>query len=603
MRGARVCLALALAACSEPATIDAIVDANGVTITSTQPMTAVELHDSAGLPVVRMRPPAATAALTMTGRLAPGEYTVVATIDGAPYEAHVTVPERPAVALEVQAVPGGPWVAAGDLAIPVIEGGAAEVLLGLTGGPGMPPEVVVDGESVALGVEGQRLIRRITVGGAPRRVMVEQVAAAAPAAPAGAAAAPAAPAGAAAPPAGAAPAATPFAAFTLTPHLVRLDTLAAALTVASDVFPAESTGEPDLGRPASRVTLPSPLWERLVRAVGLGGRRRDTVAPWAFWGVRLENTGAEPVDVQVTLYVEQDGAAAPAFRPHLRDGEGETDRVAVLLRVPTGGATAALPLFVNTDAVVAGAYTAVLTVSPLGSAVELHTARRPLYVGRGDPVASVGFGASIVAALAGVALIGLRLRRWLTTPTSELMTIALFGSALFVVGTASDVLAMGVGVVFGPLSTLFTGLLSDLGRYTLLATLITLIPRSGTLALAIVTGTFLRGFTTGSYSPTDLLYLGLTVGYTEAFAAVAGLTRPGWPDEPAVRRFLRLSLGFAGASVCITLSGIWIHVVLARLFFAPWYIAMQAIGPGFLYTIVACWVATGFAESLRRVEP
>ena len=81
------------------------------------------------------------------------------------------------------------------------------------------------------------------------------------------------------------------------------------------------------------------------------------------------------------------------------------------------------------------------------------------------------------------------------------------------------------------------------------------------------------------------------------------MTRGGaWRDEPAGRRWARLSVAFGGASVCTTLAALWMHVVLFRLSYAGWYIALQVLGPGLLYVVVACRVATGFAASLRRVE-
>jgi len=411
--------------------------------------------------------------------------------------------------------------------------------------------------------------------------------------------------------------------FTLVPAPVALATLAATVTLADESFPAEADGSPDLGRPAHRVSLPSPAWERVIRAVGLGGRRRDEVAPWAWWGVTLENASDTPVDLQISLTVHDDAAApaedaaapepasALAFRPRLRDGDGDTGTVSALLRLPThGAARAALPVYVDTGIVTPGEYRARLTVTPLGGDTPVLTADRPLYVRRGDAVASAGFALSLLAFAGGVGLTVRRVRGWLdAAATSELMTIALFGSALFLVGTAADLLAMGVGAVLGPLSSVVTGLVSDLGRYTLLATLITLLPRVGTLTLAILTGWFLRGFTTGSFAPVDLLYTGTAIGIAEAFAWLAGLTRGAtpaargaWRDEGPTARWARLSVAFAGAAVCTTLAGLWMHIVLFRLFFAPWFMLLQVLVPGLLYTVLACRVATGFAASLRRVE-
>ncbi|MES2638691.1 MAG: hypothetical protein V4850_04395 [Myxococcota bacterium] len=602
---------LLLAACAPqpPLTVTAAPTPSGVRVEASAPISRVEVRSAAGVPLVRRTPPAPTATLDVLAPLDPGAYTVVVTVGDTDTTAPFTVAPRRPVTVEVQPQPGAAWVAAtGTLAVPLVEGGSAEVLVGVTGGPGKPDGVGFDvhaaptrtsaltgasagavpltPDTLPLPTLGARVIRAVRVRDTPVTVTVGD------------------------------------ATFTLVPAPVSLATLAATITLAGEAFPAEIDGTPDLGRPASRVSLPSPAWERVIRAVGLGGRRRDEVAPWAWWGVTLRNDGDTPVDLQVSLTLHDPAApdpagTAPAFRPRLRAGDGDTGTVAALLRVPAHGtARAALPVFVDTAVVTPGAYDARLTVTPIGGDTPLHATTRPLYVRRGDAVASVGFALSLGAFVGGAGLTIRRLRGWLdAAATSELMTIALFGSALFLVGTAADLIAMGVGALLGPLSSLVTGLLSDLGRYTLLATLITLLPRVGTLTLAVLTGWFLRGFTTGSFAPVDLLYTGTAIGIGEAFAWLAGLTRGGllggpggvsgrkdWRDGTPTARWARLSFGFAGAAVCTTLCGLWMHIILFRLFFAPWYMAMQVLVPGLLYTVLACRVATGFAASLRRVE-
>ena len=71
--------------------------------------------------------------------------------------------------------------------------------------------------------------------------------------------------------------------------------------------------------------------------------------PWAFVGVRLENTGDSPANVVLRLRIlDEQGEPAAPFRPRLRgQGDGQ-DTVSALLRVPAQGtATGALPLYVD----------------------------------------------------------------------------------------------------------------------------------------------------------------------------------------------------------------------------------------------------------------
>jgi hypothetical protein len=516
----------------------------GVHLSSDQAFSTVEVRDRDGV-VFRRTFPAPVR-----------EADVAATLDPGPYTAHVDrahaafeVEEAEALAVTVLPSPGGAWVRGPRVEVPVA--GRAEVLVALTPGPGAPSRARLGDEEVDLSTG--RVMRSFVVVDRPISVVVGDGAV----------------------------------------ELVPVPLDPSALRVVGARFPADATGAPDLGRPDRRVTLPSAWWDAAIRAAGLGGRRRDAWAPWAFWAVDLENDGDRPLDATVRMTVP--GDAEGAFTAHLRDVA--QDEVAVLVRVPAHGrATAALPLFVAEDRVKDGAWEAAIEVAPLGSQPTWRSAER-FWVLRGDTAAQVGFTATVGATLGGGLWIARRLRRWLEeAATSELMTISLFGSALFVVGTASDILSMAVGAVLGPFATVVTGLVSDVGRYVLLGTLLALLPRPGILSLALCTGFVLRGVAMGSFAPADLLYLGASVAFHELAAWISGLSR----GREAT--WARLSGAFGGAAVAVTLSGLWLHVILYRLFFATWYVALQVLVPGLLYTVIACRLAAPFAASLRKVE-
>ncbi|MCB9765486.1 MAG: hypothetical protein H6739_37275 [Alphaproteobacteria bacterium] len=399
--------------------------------------------------------------------------------------------------------------------------------------------------------------------------------------------------------------------FTLAPQTLTGEALAQRLSIAEVTFPADSAGVPDVARPNGRVTLPAAWWRDTLDGLGLGARARDPWAPWAWTGVTLENTGDEPLNVVVRLQVTDDaGAPAPAFRPQLREGDDGSGQLRVLLRVPPHDrATAALPLFVDealldAHAAAEGRWVRHVEVTPLGATRAVATDRAPLFVSRGSTVASLGLLTALVAAALGSALLAVRLPVWLrTTPTSALTTIALFGALSFVVGAAGQLLTMGLATVLGPFAGLLTGLIDDALRYALLATLLTLLPRPGTAALATLVRWLLSGVAMGTFSPTDLLFVGGRVLWLEGALWLAGVTRnPRWLDEPPALRWLRLSTGFGVASVLTSATGLVLHVTLYRLFLADWYVALMLAGPGFLYVVAACGMAVPFAESLRRIR-
>lgn len=397
---------------------------------------------------------------------------------------------------------------------------------------------------------------------------------------------------------------------TLRPQILSSETMAEQVRITALRFPAGPNGIADPSRPSDRVQLPAAWWSASLDRLGLGIRARDQWAAWAWQAVEVENSGPEAVNLVLRSQIlNPDGSPAQAFKPRVREADDGSGRVSVLLRVPAGGrATAALPLFVNEamlglDQARSKQWTQQLELIPLGSTRPLHTELRPLHVSRGNSAASLGLVVALLAALGGTILLLVRGKKWLAAPTSELMSIALFGSLSFTVGAAGRLLTTGVATVLGPFAVFLTALVDDCLRYSLLATLLTLLPKPGTATLYLLTGWLLSGVVLGAFTPTDLLFVGGRVLWLEGALYLFGITRSkGWLDAGPTARWLRLGLALALASVASSATGMVLHVVLYRLFLAPWYVAGVLIGPGFLYVLLACAVALPFADSLRRIQ-
>ncbi len=566
-------LLLSAACAPDPVTIRATATPDGVHVEASGPVDRVEVLDLAGVPVSRKRLLAPTEAVEVAVALAPGRYEVRAFRgETAPApSAFVEVVAPPPARVQVQVVPGQPWVdAVGTIPVPLPDGAPVEILVSVTAGPGHPDAVTWSGgDPIPLAAPGQRVIRKLTVGAA-LDLVVNDVA------------------------------------VRLLPHTVSLDAVRAAIVIDPPAFPADADGAPEAARSAGRIPLPSPAWQTLLRSLGLGTRARDPWAPWSMVGITLTNAGGDPVDLVVSAEVQRAGRVDPAFRPRVRGADGDTGTVSALCRLPPGApVTLTLPVFVEETEVIPGEATLVLTTRALGSDTELHRVELPLVVTRGDGVAGTGFAASCLVCIGGIAWMMARMRGWLNTrSTTELMTIALFGAGLFVVGGATDLISMSLGALLGPFSPVVIGILADVGRTALLGTLLTLYPRPGTLALAITVGWLGRSFLTGGFTPIDILYAGASVGFGETFAWISGLTRSGaWREGTPFARWCRLAVGFGIASMLATLSGLWMHIVLYRLYFAVWYLALQTLVPGFLYVLIAAALTVPFAASLRRVEP
>ena len=321
----------------------------------------------------------------------------------------------------------------------------------------------------------------------------------------------------------------------------------------------------------------------------------------------MRNGSDQPWNVMVRARtLTGEGTPEPALAPRLRDQQDQ-HQVGALLEVPAhSDVTVRLPVWVDPEVLTTTrlALQREVVVVPLGSTEPVARSVRPWVVARAGTGLSLAFGLTTAISLLGLAMAALGGRRLLSRlTTTELVTIALFGSLTFVVATASQLLGHGLGAVLGPFAPFVTGWIDETFRTCLLATLVTLIPRPGVVALAAVLGWLLRGVALGSLHPGDLLYLGNVVVWLECWLWIAGLTRSvSWREESRVRRLLRLIVGFGIANVGASAAGLVSSMVLYRLWLDPRYAAALLAGPGFLYVAFGCWLAVDFAASLRKVE-
>ena len=206
------------------------------------------------------------------------------------------------------------------------------------------------------------------------------------------------------------------------------------LRILGVVFPADRHGDADMARPSDRVSLSAGWWVSVLQSTRFGFRTWDPHTPWAWQAVRVGNAGDQPINLVVRARVDRDGAPDAVFAPRMRQGTGTDDAVSVLLRVPAQSeATAVLPVFVDERRLLGEDRPHVrqrwVEVLPVGGPAPVARWEAPLFVRRGSTVASLGLVAAVAAAVAGMALLAARGRRWLAqSRTSDLMTIAMFGA-------------------------------------------------------------------------------------------------------------------------------------------------------------------------------
>jgi hypothetical protein len=564
-----------LLACQPPLRgVSARAGPGGIDVQADAPLDGIALLDGSGAAVIRRHPPVPTDAIWLDVPWDPaGTYRVVATSRGVEVTVPVGLPPAGTVFARIEAPFGQDPrdLHPGDRLDVAVIGGSVPIGLDAIARVDGTVAITWDGATEAVpAVAGQRITRVRTLGSTPVDAAIGDVA------------------------------------FTVSPVALSAGEAASELAITGLVFPAGPDGSADRARSDWTVAIPSQGWDRALRWLDVGARPSDAQAAYAWEAVRVGNTGDAALNVLVSSrIVDGSGRAAAAFRPRLRDADGELDGVRALIRVPARSeATAILPVWVDRDALIPGEYRDEVAILPLGSAVPLAELRAPIFATRGSAVAEAAFAGSVAAALAGATLAILRVRGWLRdAATSDLTTIALFASLQLVVGIGSQLFATVATTVIGPFAPVITGLLEDATRAALLATLITLLPRPGVAALELLVGTLLRMLALGAFSPLDAVYTAASILWLEGALWLFGLTRSGaWREQSATARWLRLSAGLATASVLQAGTALAVHVVLFRLFYAPWYVALDLALPSFAYVVVACRLAVPFADSLRRIE-
>jgi len=142
--------------------------------------------------------------------------------------------------------------------------------------------------------------------------------------------------------------------------------------------------------------------------------------------------------------------------------------------------------------------------------------------------------------------------------------------------------------------------------FLLLTTLVVLVPRVGTVALATVVRYLLRSVMMGGLSPVDILYVGTSVLLKELAFYLAGLTRSDgrvMARYPEARRRITVTAGIlaGGAEALSLFVSICLMACLFRLYFAYWYIWAFVLVNGFFYTFVGVAWGLRLGHNLRKV--
>ncbi|MBI2194716.1 MAG: hypothetical protein HYU36_22275 [Planctomycetes bacterium] len=391
---------------------------------------------------------------------------------------------------------------------------------------------------------------------------------------------------------------------------VPLSRLREGVALGDVLLPADERGRPDPRRRPDTLTLPDPVSRALRRLLQIPDPVIDYYSPAAYQAIPVTNRSSDTLSVLVSSEVRAPGGSRPIAAlspPEDRSASGRAAAVLADLR-PGETASVILPVHVNPVLALPGCYVRRLEVRPLGMDSVMALKELPLEVRTPDFRAFlVSLVAAVVTAVVSLAALVLHRQLFRQFSVRALVLIALFGSTAFaVINLPSTLLFSLVYAVLGPFAFLVTGLLDQLVFSLLLVTLVILVPRPGTVGLALALRQLLAAVVFGNFYLPTLLFTGTTIGFLEAALWLSGATRsprridryPAAPVRTALAVGLALGIGHALAA----LVHYQLQIALYRFYLADWYIGLSVAVHGFLYSFLGAVWGLRFGWQLRKIS-
>jgi hypothetical protein len=383
----------------------------------------------------------------------------------------------------------------------------------------------------------------------------------------------------------------------------RLSDAADSIRIVNWSLPTDNSGVSSSRHAAGTILMPNTLWDRIGSWFGVKTESINFFKPFTFQTAHIANMGPEPAGLMLTGEIVDvtTNAESAYFKAPDNQFTGGTDKIVSFVTVDPGETEACvLPVYVA-HTTPAGGYKSRITVQRLGSDRILQRLENSVSVVRsnilftswtlGIAILSIGWlGAVIVFYKRIVNSLGLRI----------LVLLSLLGSLQFCLSFAGRIVSSAMYAILGPFNCLVGGLLTEVLTYLLVTSILFLVPRVGAMTLAGIVSYIMGGILFGSFGLTDILFLGSGIAFREIFLFVFGITRLRQPTgQPAIVPMM-LALGLADAAS--TFTSLTLHVVFYRLYFADWYILLNVVVTGFLYTVIGVYLGKPLGQSLRKVH-
>ncbi len=402
-------------------------------------------------------------------------------------------------------------------------------------------------------------------------------------------------------------------------------------------LPSNEKGAPEDRQERGTVLIKGKktFWQGLVEDRKQSSRF-DT-KPSTYLSVPIRNTSPHKAIVLVRMDVVDpvSGERIPGFELPYAAEHGDTlGEVAVYQVVemnPESAERVVLPVYVS-ETVRPGMVTARVRAVLFGTDIEADRKDLAVKVVGVRWLPALMTAVALLTGLGGLATSYWQRKRYLEMKGRDLILIALFGTVMFaVVSIPGTLLLHAAHIILGPFSFLVTGFFHEILFYLLLVSLVVLIPRVGTVSLAVAVRFLLSSFVLGELSPISLIYYATTATCLEAAVYCSGLSRakrnllphPGAlgnapdssgepnrsPDPVDDDRAVAAPSGYSRSQILLAaivlgitdafLSFVFFNLSMFfyRLYYATWYLAAYLFIDSFCFTLIA--VPFGFKLGSR----
>ncbi|MBX3413113.1 MAG: phage holin family protein [Pirellulales bacterium] len=373
-------------------------------------------------------------------------------------------------------------------------------------------------------------------------------------------------------------------------------------------FPCDPQGRPRPERQGDTVTLPDAVWATVRRWLQPTERVFNFHGPYAYQGLPIENRSDVPLNLLLESEVVAASGDAPLlnFAPPVWAAPRESATAVHLLRVPPREtAWAVIPLFVRPETS-PGDYVRQIRVSLAGSAAPLYSIDAPLRVVRGNPVVATVAAASLVVSAVAWLLFFCVGRRWIgSLGTTSLAVIGMLAALHFAVSFGSRIAGDVIAAVAGPFAIFLAGVGNEGLTCLVLAALVVLVPRPGTVTVSSLTVFLLNAMFSGQFGLLDVVFVTVSIVCNETLLALAGVTTRSTFAHDEATTFSRWSTRWRTAGAIGLANGLVLFAqfclmqLLVRLFFATWYVTAVALIVGVLYGTIGALAGAALGQRLR----